>query len=81
MDYIPDAFVRDGQVFKKSDDIENLAFGLEVKNLATAEVTKVWLLPAQGAVLGGENLNYQFKNPTSAQDIAWVAGYWPGSFA
>ncbi len=32
VDYIPDAFVRDGQVFKKSDDIENLAFGLEVKN-------------------------------------------------
>ncbi len=40
VDYIPDAFVRDGQVFKKSDDIENLAFGLEVKNLSTAEVTK-----------------------------------------
>jgi cytochrome c biogenesis protein len=73
VDYIPDAFVRDGQVFKKSDDIENLAFGLEVKNRATAEVTRVWLFPAQGAVLGGENLNYQFKNPTSAQDIAWVA--------
>jgi cytochrome c biogenesis protein len=73
VDYIPDAFVRDGQVFKKSDDIENVAFGLEVKNHATAEVTKVWLFPAQGAVFGGENLNYQFKNPASAQDIAWVA--------
>jgi cytochrome c biogenesis protein len=73
VDYIPDAFVRDGQVFKKSDDIENLAFGLEVKDRATAEVTKVWLFPTQGAVLGGENLNYQFKNPSSAQDIAWVA--------
>jgi cytochrome c biogenesis protein len=73
VDYIPDAFVRDGQVFKKSDDIENLAFGLEVKNRATAEVTKVWLFPAQGAVFGGENLNYQFKNPALTQDIAWVA--------
>jgi cytochrome c biogenesis protein len=72
-DYIPDAFVRDGQVFKKSDDIENPAFGLEVKNRATAEVNKVWLFPAQGAVLGGENLTYQFKNPASAQDIAWAA--------
>ena len=72
-DYIPDAFVRDGQVFKKSDDIENLAFGLEVKDRATAEVNKVWLFPAQGTVLGGENLNYQFKNPASAQDIAWAA--------
>ncbi|MFZ0911788.1 MAG: cytochrome c biogenesis protein ResB [Candidatus Korobacteraceae bacterium] len=73
VDYIPDAFVRDGQVFKKSDDIENPAFGLEVKNRATAQATKVWLVPAQGIVLGGENLNYQFKNPTSAQDIAWAA--------
>jgi cytochrome c biogenesis protein len=73
VDYIPDAFVRDGQVFKKSDDIENLAFGLEVKDRATAEVTKVWLLPAQNAVFGGENLKYQFNNPTSAKDIAWVA--------
>jgi cytochrome c biogenesis protein len=73
VDYIPDAFVRDGQVFKKSDDIENLAFGLEVKNRATAEVTKAWLLPAQGVVFGGERLKYQFKNPASVQDIAWVA--------
>ena len=73
VDYIPDAFVRDGQVFKKSDDIENLAFGLEVRDRATAEVTKVWLLPAQNAVFGGENLKYQFNNPTSAKDIAWVA--------
>jgi cytochrome c biogenesis protein len=71
VDYIPDAFVRDGQVFKKSDDIENPAFGLEVKNRATAEATKVWLFPAQGAVLGGEKLNYQFRNPASAQDIVW----------
>ncbi len=72
VDYIPDAFVRDGQVFKKSDDIENLAFGLEVRDIATAEVTKVWLLPAQNTILGGENAKYQFKNPTSARDIAWV---------
>ena len=73
VDYIPDAFVRDGQVFKKSDDIENLAFGLEVKDRSTAEVTKVWLLPAQNAVFGGENLPFQFKNPTAASDIAFVA--------
>lgn len=73
VDYVPDAFVRDGQVFKKSDDIENLAFGLEVKDRATAKVTKVWLLPAQHAMFGGEDLPFQFKNPTSTNDIAWVA--------
>ena len=73
VDYIPDAFVRDGQVFKKSDDIENLAFGLQVKNLSTAAVTNVWLLPVQHAVIGGEDLPYQFKNPTSSNQIAWAA--------
>lgn len=72
-EYIPDAFVRDGEVFKKSDNIENLAFGLEVKDHTTAGVTKVWLLPVQGAVLGGENLPYQFQNPTTAKEIEFAA--------
>jgi cytochrome c biogenesis protein len=72
VDYIPDAFVRDGQVFKKSDDIENVAFGLEVKDRTTTAATKVWLLPAQNAILGGEGLKYQLKNPTAAKDIGWV---------
>ena len=72
VDYIPDAFVRDGQVFKKSDDIENVAFGLEVKDRTNAAASKVWLLPAQNAILGGEGLKYQLKNPTAAKDIGWV---------
>ena len=46
-DYISDAFVRDGQVFKKSDEIENIAFGLDVTDRATGATTKVWLLPVQ----------------------------------
>ena len=58
--YMGDAFVRDGQVFKKSDDIENVAFGLDVTDRATGASTKVWLLPAQGAIVGGENLKYRF---------------------
>ncbi len=72
-DYISDAFVRDGQVFKKSDDIENIAFGLDVTDRATGASTKVWLLPAQGAVVGGENLKYKFVGPSSAKDIDFPA--------
>lgn len=72
-EYISDAFVRDGQVFKKSDDIENIAFGLDVLNRATGANTRVWLLPAQGAIVGGENLSYRFAGPTSAKDIDFPA--------
>jgi len=72
-DYISDAFVRDGQVFKKSNEIENLAFGLDVTNRVTGANTKVWLLPAQGAIVGGENLPYKFVGPTSAKDIDFPA--------
>jgi cytochrome c biogenesis protein len=69
VEFLPDAFVRDGQVFKKSDTLENLAFGLEVVSEAENTTTKVWLFPAERTTLGGEALKYQFTNPTSAKDI------------
>jgi cytochrome c biogenesis protein len=72
-EYIGDAFVRDGQVFKKSDEIENLAFGLNVMDRATGATTRVWLLPAQGTIAGGENLKYRFVGPSSAKDIDFPA--------
>jgi cytochrome c biogenesis protein len=72
-DYISDAFIRDGQVFKKSDEIENLAFGLDVKDTAAGTTTRVWLLPALGTIVGGEGLKYQFEGPTSAKDIDFPA--------
>ncbi len=72
-DYISDGFVRDGQVFKKSDEIDNIAFGLDVTDRATGVTTKVWLLPAQGVIVGGENLKYRFVGPSSAKDIDFPA--------
>jgi len=72
-DYISDAFVRDGQVFKKSDDIENIAFGLDVKDRTSGASTKVWMLPVQGAILGGDSLTYKFAGPTSGKDIDFPA--------
>ena len=69
VEFRSDAFVRDGQVFKKSDSVENLAFALDVVNRADNSSAKVWLFPAEGSVLGAEQVKFQFKNPTSAKDI------------
>jgi len=69
MDFLPDAFVRDGQVFKKSDSLENLAFGLDVVNRADNTSSKVWLFPAERNILAGDTLKFRFQNPTSAKDI------------
>ncbi|HEY4933872.1 MAG TPA: cytochrome c biogenesis protein ResB [Terriglobales bacterium] len=69
VEFLPDAFVRDGQVFKKTENLGNLAFALEVTNRADNSTTKIWLFPAEGNVVGAENVKFQFKNPTSAKDI------------
>jgi cytochrome c biogenesis protein len=69
VEFLSDAFVRDGQVFKKSESIENLAFALEVMNRSDNSSAKIWLFPAEGTVLGADQVKYEFKNPTSAKDI------------
>ena len=69
VEYLSDAFVRDGQVFKKTDNIGNVAFALEVTDHANNSTAKVWLFPAEASVLGAESVKLQFKNPTSAKDI------------
>ena len=42
-EYIPDFFIRDNQIFKKSDDPVNPAFRLQVKNTRTNDETKLWI--------------------------------------
>ena len=59
-EYIPDFFVRDNQVFKRSDNPENPAFRLQVKNKATGEDAKLWLFPAYGETAEGQKTNYSF---------------------
>jgi cytochrome c biogenesis protein len=59
-EYIPDFFIRDNQVFKRSDDPVNPAFRLQVKNKATGEDAKLWLFPAYGETAKGEKTNYSF---------------------
>jgi cytochrome c biogenesis protein len=59
-EYIPDFFIRDNQIFKKSDDPVNPAFRLQVKNAATGEETKLWMFPAYNSAAQGEYTNYRF---------------------
>jgi cytochrome c biogenesis protein len=59
-EYIPDFFIRDDQVFKRSDNPENPAFRLQVKNKATGEDAKLWLFPAYGETAEGQKTNYSF---------------------
>ena len=44
-EFIPDFFIRDNQVFKRSDNPENPAFRLQVKNTATGEESNAVALP------------------------------------
>jgi len=59
-EFIPDFFIRDNQVFKRSDDPENPAFRLQVKNKATGEDAKLWIFPAYGETAQGQKVNYSF---------------------
>jgi cytochrome c biogenesis protein len=60
-EYIPDFFVRDNQVFKRSDDPVNPAFRLQVKNKATGDDAKLWIFPAYNESAQGEKTNYSFQ--------------------
>ena len=69
-EYISDAFVRDGQVFKKSDEIENIAFGLSVKDrVHRRQRRRYGCFPRRALIVGGDNLSYQFQDPTSAKEL------------
>jgi len=59
-EYIPDFFVRDNQIFKKSDDPVNPAFRLQVKDTTTGEDTKLWIFPAYNPAAQGEYTKYKF---------------------
>jgi len=59
-EYIPDFFIRDNQVFKRSDDPQNPAFHLQVMNKATGEDAKLWLFPAYGDNAQGQKTSYTF---------------------
>jgi cytochrome c biogenesis protein len=59
-EYIPDFFIRDNQVFKRSDDPSNPAFRLQVKNKTTGEDAKLWIFLAYNEAAQGQKTNYSF---------------------
>ena len=59
-EYIPDFFIRDNQIFKRSDDPVNPAFRLQVKNAATGQDAKLWMFPAYNPVAQGDKTSYRF---------------------
>ena len=60
-EYIPDFFIRDDQVFKRSDDPVNPAFRLQVKNLSTGDDAMQWLFPAYNQAAQGQHSSYKFE--------------------
>jgi cytochrome c biogenesis protein len=59
-EYVPDFFIRDNQVFKRSDDPQNPAFRLQVVNKASGDDAKLWLFPAYGDNAQGQETSYSF---------------------
>jgi cytochrome c biogenesis protein len=59
-EYIPDFFIRDNQVFKRSDNPGNPAFRLQVKNNATNEEALLWFFPRYQADAQGQKTSYAF---------------------
>jgi cytochrome c biogenesis protein len=59
-EYVPDFFVRDNQIFKRSDNPDNPAFRLQVKNQATGEDAKLWIFPAFNEMAQGEKTKFNF---------------------
>jgi cytochrome c biogenesis protein len=60
-EFIPDFFIRDNQVFKRSDNPVNPAFRLQVKNKATGEDAALWIFPAYRPEAQGPKTNYAFN--------------------
>jgi cytochrome c biogenesis protein len=60
-EFIPDFFVRDNQVFKRSDNPVNPAFRLMVKNTATGEDSLQWLFPAYDQLSQGQKASFRFQ--------------------
>jgi len=60
-EYIPDFFIRDNQIFKRSDDPVNPAFRLQVKDTASGNETKLWMFPAYNPAAQGEYTKYKFE--------------------
>lgn len=60
-EFIPDFFIRDNQVFKRSDDVVNPAFRLEIKKADGERAATQWIFPAYNPVGQGQEADYRFE--------------------
>jgi len=60
-EFIPDFFIRDNQVFKRSDDVVNPAFRLQIKKAGSDQAATQWIFPAYNPVGQGQDADYRFE--------------------
>ncbi|HEX8800616.1 MAG TPA: cytochrome c biogenesis protein ResB, partial [Terriglobales bacterium] len=60
-EFVPDFFIRDNQVFKRSDDVVNPAFRLELKKAGSDKAATQWIFPAYNPVGQGQEAGYRFE--------------------
>jgi len=60
-EFIPDFFIRDNPVFKRSDDVVNPPFRLQIKQAGIDHAATQWICPAYNPVSQGQDAGYQFE--------------------
>ena len=60
-EFVPDFFIRDNQVFKRSDDVVNPAFRLQIKKAGSEQAATQWIFPAYNPVAQGQEADYRFE--------------------
>jgi cytochrome c biogenesis protein len=60
-EFIADFFIRDNQVFKRSDDVVNPAFRLQIKKAGSDQTATQWIFPAYNPVGQGQEADYRFE--------------------
>jgi cytochrome c biogenesis protein len=79
--WIPDFYIQDNEIYKKSDDPENPAVQLGLTN-AKGETKKLWILYSQMNSTKGQDAPYEFaiKSATWAKYTGLEVSHQPGQF-
>jgi cytochrome c biogenesis protein len=79
--WVPDYYVQDNQVYKKSDDVDNPAVQLGLTN-ASGETKKLWILYSQANNTTGQDAPYGFalKNASWEKYTGLEVSHQPGQF-
>jgi cytochrome c biogenesis protein len=79
--WVPDYYVQDNEVYKKSDDPTNPAVQLGLTN-SLGEAKKLWIFPEQQNSTKGQDAPYEFaiKSATWAQYTGLEVSHHPGQF-